>query len=367
MRMVKASDESALAALAARGRRRSAQVEPAVRRIVDDVRRRGDGAVSRWTKELDGDLGDLIVSDRDLRRGWDATSPDVRRAIRLAARHLRKVAALQRARGFRVEPVRGVTVEQRVEPLRRVGCYVPAGRYPLPSTLLMTAVPARVAGVADVVVACPRPAPAVLAAALEAGVTTVYRVGGAQAVAALAYGTDLIPRVDKIVGPGSAWVAAAKRMVAGDCGVDLDAGPSEIVVWSSLGDPDWIAADLIAQAEHDPDARAIFVTTRARLAARVQRAAFQVGASSAQISAASKQMLDGAQEQARKTESSTAAVTELSASIQQVAENATEATRVARRRSPRQCHSAARSTRPPSIGKAGIRLKAPSSRLMRAR
>jgi histidinol dehydrogenase len=136
----------------------------------------------------------------------------------------------------------------------------------------MTAVPARVAGVPDVVVACPRPAPAVLAAALEAGVTTVYRVGGAQAVAALAYGTDLIARVDKIVGPGSVWVAAAKRMVAGDCGVDLDAGPSEIVVWSSRGDPDWIAADLIAQAEHDPDARSIFVTTRARLAERVRGA-----------------------------------------------------------------------------------------------
>jgi histidinol dehydrogenase len=166
-----------------------------------------------------------------------------------------------------------VTVEQRVTPLGRVGCYVPGGRYPLPSSLLMTAIPARVAGVGEIVACCPRPEPAVLAAALEAGVTRLYRIGGAHAVAAMAYGTPSVPRVDKIVGPGNAWVAAAKALVARDCGIDFFAGPSEIVVVSETGRPDWIAADLVAQAEHDPDARAVLITSSKRLANAVRAAA----------------------------------------------------------------------------------------------
>jgi len=169
------------------------------------------------------------------------------------------------------EPAAGVGVEQRVVPLERVGCYVPGGRYPLPSTLVMTVVPARVAGVPNIVVACPRPTPAVLCAAVEAGASRVLRMGGAHAIAALAYGTAAVARVDKIVGPGNAWVAAAKALVSADCAIDVHAGPSEIVVWSAIGNPAWIAADLIAQAEHDPDARAVFVTTNARLAAAVVR------------------------------------------------------------------------------------------------
>ena len=160
-------------------------------------------------------------------------------------------------------------IEQRVHPLARVGCYVPGGRYPLPSTLIMTVVPARTAGVDDVIVACPKPSAVVLCAAREAGATTVLRIGGAQAIAAMAYGTRSIRRVDKIVGPGNAWVAAAKSLVANDCPIDFQAGPSEIVIYANTGDPEWIAADLVAQAEHDPDARAIFVTTHAALAARV--------------------------------------------------------------------------------------------------
>jgi histidinol dehydrogenase len=166
----------------------------------------------------------------------------------------------------------GVRIEQRVQPLARVGCYVPGGRYPLPSTLLMTVVPARIAGVREIVVVCPRPAPVVLAAALEAGATEVFAIGGAQAIGALAYGTASIARVDKIVGPGNAWVAAAKSLVSADCPIDLHAGPSEIVVRSDAGRPEWIAADLLAQAEHDPAARAIFVTTKRRLADAVLRA-----------------------------------------------------------------------------------------------
>ena len=156
-------------------------------------------------------------------------------------------------------------------PLRRVGCYVPAGRYPLPSSLLMTAIPARVAGVPEVVVVCPNPGPATLAAAAIADVARVFRLGGAQAVAALAYGTETVPRVDKIVGPGSAWVAAAKTRVSADCPIDFHAGPTEIVIVAAHGETRWIAADLIAQAEHDPDARAVVLTPDRRFAARIAR------------------------------------------------------------------------------------------------
>jgi histidinol dehydrogenase len=163
-------------------------------------------------------------------------------------------------------------VEQRIIPLDRVGCYVPGGRYPLPSSLLMTALPAAVAGVGEIIVVCPRPEPVVMAAALEARVTRMFRVGGAHAVAALAYGTRTIPRVDKIVGPGNRYVSAAKALVASDCGIDFYAGPTEIVIVSARGPAAWIAADLIAQAEHDPDARAVLITPSRTLAARVARA-----------------------------------------------------------------------------------------------
>jgi len=150
-----------------------------------------------------------------------------------------------------------------------IGCYVPAGRYPLPSSLLMTAIPADVAGVTEIVAVCPRPAPGVMAAALEAGVSRMFRVGGAHAVAALAYGTATVPRVDKIVGPGNRYVAAAKALVAADCGIDFYAGPTEIVIVAARGSAAWIAADLIAQAEHDPDARAVLITPSRALAGRV--------------------------------------------------------------------------------------------------
>ena len=153
-----------------------------------------------------------------------------------------------------------------MRPLESVGCYVPSGRHPLPSTLLMTAIPAQVAGVERIVVVSPKPAPETLAAAHLLGITEFYRVGGAHAIAALAYGTATIARVDKIVGPGNLYVTAAKRLVAFDCAIDMLAGPTEIVVTSERGDPAEIAADLVAQAEHDPEALAIFVTTREELA-----------------------------------------------------------------------------------------------------
>ncbi len=241
-------------------------------RIITDVRERGDVALREWAQRLDGlGSGPFAISKRDIDRGWKDTPTDIRRAIRLAIRNVRAVAEQQVPRPFTVRPVPGVRIDQVVQPLARVGCYVPGGRYPLPSTLIMTVVPALVAGVTDVIVACPRPSSVVLCAAREAGATTVLRIGGAQAIAALAYGTRFIPRVDKIVGPGNAWVAAAKSLVANDCPIDFQAGPSEIVIYANGGSADWIAADLIAQAEHDPDARAIFVTTNVELAADVKR------------------------------------------------------------------------------------------------
>ena len=172
-------------------------------------------------------------------------------------------------KGWRHNVSPGITVEQRVVPLTRVGCYVPAGRYPLPSSLLMTAIPARAAGVTDVIVCCPRPDAAVFAAAIEAGADRLFRIGGAHAIAALAYGTRTVPRVDKIVGPGNRWVSAAKSLVSADCGIDFYAGPTEVLILTASGSPAWIAADLMAQAEHDPDARAVMITTSRRLAAHV--------------------------------------------------------------------------------------------------
>jgi histidinol dehydrogenase len=205
-----------------------------------------------------------------MRRQAALAAPAIRRALRQAALNIARVASRQIPRHWDLQIAPGVSVEQRAEPLASVGCYVPGGRFPLPSSLLMTAVPARVAGVRDIIVACPRPDPAVMAAAIEAGVSRMFRVGGAHAIAALAYGTGAVPRVDKIVGPGNRYVAAAKAMVAADCAIDFYAGPTEIVIVAGAGRAAWIAADLIAQAEHDVDARALFITWNRAFAARVR-------------------------------------------------------------------------------------------------
>jgi histidinol dehydrogenase len=209
------------------------------------------------------------VSLEEMRTEAARVPPDVRRAIRQAARNIARVAFRQIPKHFDLDVLPGVSIEQRIEPLARVGCYVPGGRFPLPSSLLMTAIPARVAGVREVIAVCPRPEPAIMAAALEAGVTRLFRMGGAHAVAALAYGTATVPRVDKIVGPGNRYVAAAKARVSADCAIDFYAGPTEIVIVAGSGRADWIAADLVAQAEHDPDARSTFITWTRSLAVRV--------------------------------------------------------------------------------------------------
>ena len=274
MRIVPISDTAAIDRLVSRDAARNPGVVRRVKHIVADVRRRGDVALREWSHRLDGLTPDtaIEVSRRDLQLGWRNTPRDSRAAIRLAIRHVERVAARQVPRPFVARVRRGVTVEQRVQPLSHVGCYVPGGRHPLVSTLIMTAVPAREAGVPELTIVCPTITPAICCAAIEAGATRVLRIGGAQAIAALAYGTRSIRRADKIVGPGSAWVAAAKALVSPDCAIEFHAGPSEIVVWSDRGRPEWVAADLIAQAEHDVDARTIAVTTRANFARAIAAA-----------------------------------------------------------------------------------------------
>jgi len=269
LQIIEASSRRALEQFLARDRGADRAFERRVTAIVERVRAGGDRALLGFARRFDGVRPPLEVSLEEMRAVAAGVPADVRRAIRQAARHIARVAARQIPKGWSVEVAPGVSVQQRVEPLARVGCYVPGGRFPLPSSLLMTAVPARVAGVSEIIAVCPRPEPAVMAAALEAGVTRLFRVGGAHAIAALAYGTGTIPRVDKIVGPGSRYVAEAKARVSGDCAIDFYAGPTEIVIVAGSGRPAWIAADLVAQAEHDPEARSIFITWSRALASRV--------------------------------------------------------------------------------------------------
>jgi histidinol dehydrogenase len=271
MRLIDSTSTRAVNALLDRRPGRDPIVQRRVARIVDRVRREGDRALLAYARALDGLDGSIEIGRSELQKSASQVDSSVRKAIALAARHIRRVAEKQRPRAWTISPARGVTIEQRVLPLDRVGCYVPGGRYPLPSSLLMTAIPARVAEVPEVIAVCPKPDATVMYAALEAGVDRMFRVGGAHAIAALAYGTNVVPRVDRIVGPGNAYVAAAKALVSKDCAIDFFAGPSEIAVLSTTGRPAWIAADLIAQAEHDPEARAILITPNRRLAKAVQR------------------------------------------------------------------------------------------------
>ena len=260
-----------IAALLARRNAAYEHALPSARRIVDGVRKGGDAALRRYAAKFDGNTQpqQLQILQREMQEAWKSAPPAFKKALELAAKNIRSFAERQKPKGWNFSPTKGLTVGQRIRPICNIGCYVPSGRYPLPSTLLMTAIPAQVAGVERIVVVSPRPAPETLAAAAMLGITEFYRIGGAHAIAALAYGTKSIARVDKIVGPGNAYVTAAKRLVAFDCAIDMLAGPTEIVVTSEKGDPEEIAADLIAQAEHDPDAEAIFITTNAALAKAV--------------------------------------------------------------------------------------------------
>jgi len=246
-------------------------VMPAVNRIVSDVRRMGDRAVFQYAAKFDGlvDRDLFRVTAEEMAGAWDAIGADLSDALSTAARQIRAFAKKQMPRSWSGASGEGLRVGQMVRALGSVGCYVPSGRHPLPSTLLMTAIPAQVAGVGRIVAVSPKHAAETLAAAHHLGISEFYRVGGAHAIAALAYGTDSILRVDKIVGPGNLYVTAAKRLVAFDCAIDMLAGPTEIVVTSDRGNAIEIAADLVAQAEHDPEALAIFVTAREELARQV--------------------------------------------------------------------------------------------------
>ena len=263
--------------LETRGGRTSAAVEARVRRIVADVRRRGDRALVDWTRRLDGvrrSPAGLRVRKDDLAAAFRDLPGVARRDLLLAARRIRAFHARQRERSWVFRDAAGARIGQRLTPLERVGVYVPGGRAAYPSTVLMTAIPARVAGVDEIVAVSPSGpsgyAPVILAACHVAGVDTLYRVGGAQAVAALAYGTRTIPRVDKIVGPGNVYVATAKRLCYGQVDIDSIAGPSEVlVIADGSADPALVAADLLAQAEHDPLAASICLTPDRRLAERI--------------------------------------------------------------------------------------------------
>jgi histidinol dehydrogenase len=263
---------SETAALLDRSTRMSGGVDNAVTAILADVRERRDAAVIDYTRRFDH--REPITGSYELaRERWEAraatVSPEIRAALELAAQRIRAFHERQREPDVDLD-LGGVRLELRVTPLHRVGLYVPGGTARYPSSVLMTAIPAKVAGVPEVIMVTPGASDETLLAALIAGVDRVFELGGAQAVGALAYGTETVPRVDKIVGPGNAWVASAKRQVYGEVDIDSIAGPSEVlIIADGDADPRWVAADLIAQAEHDTEARAVLVTTSERLAGEV--------------------------------------------------------------------------------------------------
>jgi histidinol dehydrogenase len=261
-------------ALEQRGAVSTARVEPAVRRILAEVRKSGDLALLKYAAQLDGlTKGQaLLVSREEMKAAWEGTAPKLQAAMMVARGNILAFAEAQLPHDWTISPAGGVKTGQIVRPLESVGCYVPGGRYPLPSTLLMTVTPAQVAGVERIVVCSPKPAKETMAAAWLAGVKEFYRVGGAQAIAAMAFGTGTVRRVDKIVGPGNLFVTAAKMMVSSECGIDMPAGPTEIVVASETGSAVGIAADLVAQAEHDPETLAVLITSNEALAKDVATA-----------------------------------------------------------------------------------------------
>lgn len=281
LREVDAAFPDELDALLERAGDLDSETATSVAAIVEDVRRRGDPALLEYTSRFDrralGAVADLEIPSTELRAAVDHLDTELKTALQDAADRIRTFHEHQRAESWSFEDEQGCTLGQLVTPLDRVGIYVPGGRAAYPSTVLMNAIPAQVAGVAEIVMVVPAPDGevnrAVLAAASIAGVTRAFSIGGAQAVAALAYGTATVPRVDKIVGPGNRYVAAAKRLVFGQVGIDMIAGPSEVVVVSDgSSNPEWVAMDLMAQAEHDEDARALLVTTSSEFITRVQGA-----------------------------------------------------------------------------------------------
>ena len=265
--MIRILEYGAANTLLKRSDDRLAQALIDVEPIVDDVRSRGDTAVREYAAKFDG-LGDSAGADFALATGG-TLEPGLLQALEIAASNIRDFAQQQLVQPW-TQTRDGRTLGQIVRPLESVGVYIPAGRYALLSTMLMTVIPAQVAGVREIVVVCAKPTPEMLAVAKWLGIESILQLGGAQAIAALAYGTESIGKVQRIVGPGNAYVAAAKKLVSGDVGIDFIAGPSEIVIVANSGNPQWVALDMLAQCEHDIDARAILLTTSVAFATRVQ-------------------------------------------------------------------------------------------------
>ena len=263
--MLRILDQAEATAFLNRATQRLDDALEIVKPIVQNVRDRGDAAVREYAEKLDGFTGESFVIE-----SCGELDPALLEAVTIAAKNIRDFAQQQLVKPWQTTTSDGRTLGQIVRPLDSVGVYVPAGRYPLLSTMLMTVIPAQVAGVGTITVVCPQPNAQILALAKWLGLKTIVQLGGAQAIASLAYGTQSIAKVQRIVGPGNSYVAAAKKLVAGDVGIDFVAGPSEIVLVANAGNPTWIAADMLAQCEHDVEARAILLTTSTTLATEVQ-------------------------------------------------------------------------------------------------
>lgn len=272
LRIIQSSDRRAVDELISRRAQRLVQVEKVVRPILEAVRRRGDRALLEYARKFDG-LRDssVAVAKEELQRAAEQLPQAFRRAVELASGHIWEYCQMQMPKSWRKRVRPGLSVGQIVRPLESVAAYIPGGRYPLPSTLMMTVIPAQVARVKRIAVASPSSDSALLGTAGLLGVRNFFRMGGAQAIAAFAFGTKTVPRANRIVGPGNLYVAAAKRLLAGEVGIDFVAGPTEVMLIAKEGNPRWLAADMLAQAEHDVEATAILLTSSRRLAAQVAR------------------------------------------------------------------------------------------------
>lgn len=249
---------------------RMTEAEEAVRPILEAVRTRGDAALLEYAQKFDKlTRKSVAVPGAELQAAASRLSPAFRKAVTTSAKNVKAYAKLQLPQVKKAQPSPGLKLSQIVRPLDSVAAYIPAGRYPLPSTVIMTVVPALVAGVGNIMVCSPRPVDEIFGTASILGATRVFEMGGAHAIAAFAYGTKTVRRADRIVGPGNIYVAAAKKMLAGEVGIDFVAGPTEILIIAEEANPSWLAADMLAQAEHDTDASAILLTTSRKLAEAV--------------------------------------------------------------------------------------------------
>lgn len=270
LRIVSSRDRKALDELFRRRSRRMDEAEAAVAPILEDVRQGGDRALLRYARKLDGLAGGGVrIAAEKLHAAERALPPGFLRSVDTASQRIRRFAEMQMPASWMKSAGGGIELGQLVRPLEAVAAYVPGGRYPLPSTVMMTVIPAQVAGVGAVSIASPGPSAETLGTASLLGVENVFHMGGAQAIAAFAFGTETVAKADRIVGPGNIYVAAAKKLLAGEVGIDFVAGPTEILLLFDNGDPRLLAADMLAQAEHDVDAAAILLTANPALAQAV--------------------------------------------------------------------------------------------------